>query len=94
MVLCNYLSNTDDTVTYAFGTTETDITGVITFDIKDGSYIIEKLPTKYEVYDRSIVRLFAKYREDFKKEFLRTRFLFKAIDDEYARSAPHTRSVD
>ena len=35
MVFCDYRSNTDKDVTYAYGASPEDITGVVTFHYKD-----------------------------------------------------------
>ena len=67
MVYCDYLSNTEDTVTYAYGGLVQDITGVLVFYLPDGAFDIEKEPDNSEVSIRYIYRLFNKYRSDFLK---------------------------
>ncbi len=65
MIYCDYISDTGDSVTYAFGGLVTDITGILTFNLSDGSFEIEKDPENSHVAIRYIIRLFFKYREDF-----------------------------
>ena len=67
MVYCDYISNTGNSVTYAFGGLVQDITGVIKFNLPDGSFDIEKEPEKSHVSIRYIYSLFNKYRADFLK---------------------------
>lgn len=67
MVYCDYISNTENSVTYAFGGLTRDITGVIKFNLPDGSFDIEKEPEKSHVSIRYLYSLFNKYRQDFLK---------------------------
>ena len=65
MVYCDYLSNTQDSVTYAFGGLVQDITGILKFNLSDGSVDIEKEPEQSHVNIRHIFQLYFKYRTDF-----------------------------
>lgn len=44
MVFCNYISNTDCTVTYAFGASSKDVTGQFVFDFVNGQLEIVREP--------------------------------------------------
>ena len=65
MVYANYISDTGDSVTYAFGGLVGDITGIVTFNLSDGSLDIEKEPENSHVSVRHLFSLFFKCRPDF-----------------------------
>lgn len=64
-VYCNYISDTGDSVTYAFGGLLDDITGIVTFNLAEGWFEIEREPDKEHVNIHSMFSLFFKYRNDF-----------------------------
>lgn len=55
MIFCHYISHTWDTVTYAYGATIDDITGVVVFHVwkEEGIEIIRK-PERYVILWRHI----------------------------------------
>lgn len=70
MVLCNYKEHTEYSVTYYYGSHTSDITGIITIYLDDGSFEIIKEPADGVVYPRSIRKLISKYWEAFsRREF-------------------------
>ena len=64
-VYCDYISDTGDSVTYAFGGATDDITGIVTFNLSDGSFDIEKEPDNCHIPIRYMYSLFFKYRDNF-----------------------------
>jgi len=78
MVCCNYIKSGDGTVTYAYGNRESDITGIITFDVADGSFTIEKEPENGTVYMRSLYKLATKYRKDFEQGIFKKKLAFES----------------
>lgn len=68
MVYCNYISNTNDTVTYSYGQTTDDITGELIFHFgkEEGIEIVRK-PEKYGVIGRQIHSLYGMHRKEFKQ---------------------------
>jgi len=77
MVYCDYMSNTGNSVTYAFGGLVQDITGVIKFNLTDGSFDIEKEPEQSHVAIRYLYRLFNKYRTDFLKGIFKPKISYE-----------------
>lgn len=77
MVYCNYMSDTGNSVTYAFGGLVQDITGVIRFNLSDGSFDIEKEPEKSHVSIRYLYSLFNKYRADFLKGIFKPKISYE-----------------
>lgn len=77
MVYCDYMSDTGNSVTYAFGGLVQDITGVIKFNLPDGSFDIEKEPEKFHVSIRYIYSLFNKYLSDFLKGIFKPKISYE-----------------
>jgi len=79
MVYCNYKMHTDDTVTYAYGQTISDITGELVFHFGDneGIEIIRK-PEKHAVIGRQIHSLYGMHREEFKKGIFKEKIAYEA----------------
>ena len=78
MICCNYISNNDEVVRYAYGGDSTDITGIIEFNV-DLKYFtkIKKQENSY-VSMRSINRLIGKYRSDFLKRVFKEKIAFES----------------
>lgn len=66
MVYCNYIRNSESSVTYAYGATVEDITGELVFDFKNDMIEINKDPEKGSVIPNHIKRLYGKYKKSFK----------------------------
>lgn len=67
MVYCNYISNTKDTATYAYGATTDDITGILVFNISNETIYVKKEPVKDSPTGLFLRKLYAKHRDNFKK---------------------------
>lgn len=78
MVFCNYRSNTDKDVTYAYGASPEDITGVVTFHYRDDLIEIEKAPDKEEPPARHISWLYKKHRNNFKNGIFKKKISFES----------------
>ncbi len=78
MVYANYISNTKDTVTYAFGGLVSDIRGIIVFDFANDRYAIEKEPEKVKAPERHIQRLYRKQRENFKRGLFNAKISYES----------------
>lgn len=68
MIYCHYISHTWDTVTYAYGATIDDITGVVVFHIwkEDGIEIVQK-PERYIVLQRYIQSVYHRHLDEFRR---------------------------
>ncbi|MBR0280295.1 MAG: hypothetical protein IJQ81_01735 [Oscillibacter sp.] len=77
MIYADYISDTGDSVTYAFGATIYDITGIVTFNLTEGWFEVEKEPDKEHVSIRYISRLFRKYRDDFYKGIFKPKISYE-----------------
>nr|DAD77104.1 MAG TPA: hypothetical protein [Siphoviridae sp. ct0d96] len=69
MVYCDYVSNTDSTVTYKYGASVDDITGTVVFHFLEGNEGIETVeePKKGEPWDVHMMRLYGKERRNFQR---------------------------
>ena len=69
MVYCNYVSNTDRTVTYQYGARVDDITGLLVFRFSEGEEGLEiiKEPEKASPWEVHVMRLYGKERKKFKQ---------------------------
>ena len=77
-ILCNYMCHDEATVTYAFGAVLEDITGVIRFNLADGSYEIVKWPEKTEVCPIVFRKLCSKYQADFANRIFKDKIAFQS----------------
>ena len=69
MVYCDYISNTNNTVTYAYGSRVDDITGKVIFDFsRDIIKIINSPKNSEDAPMRHIKRLYTKHRNKFKNK--------------------------
>ena len=68
MIYCHYISHIWDTVTYAYGATIDDITGVVVFHFwkEEGIEIIRK-PERYVILWRRIQSVYHRYLEEFRR---------------------------
>ena len=68
MIYCHYISHTWDTVTYAYGATIDDITGVVVFHFwkENGIEIVQK-PERYVVFQRYIQSVYRRHLEEFRR---------------------------
>ena len=68
MIYCHYISHTWDTVTYAYGATIDELTGVVVFHFwkEEGIEIIRK-PERYVVLWRHIQSVYHRYLEEFRR---------------------------
>lgn len=79
MVYCKYKSNTENTVTYAYGETIDDITGELIFHFgeNEGFEIIRK-PEKYPVITRQIHSLYGMHRKEFEQGIFKEKIAYEA----------------
>ena len=77
MVYCNYISNTNESVTYAYGARCDDITGEVIFDFGKDTIEVVKTPKMEEAPKRHIKSLYGKYSSDFKKGIFKQKISYE-----------------
>ena len=78
MVYCDYKSNTADSVTYAYGGLTSDITGEVVFNFRDGSFDVEKEPTRSSVPIRHLVWMYQNHKNEFIQGIFRPKLSFES----------------
>lgn len=65
MVYCKLISVDETTIKYAVGGLDSDITGELSVDKNDYSFMITKRPAKSVILDKHVDRLLRKHRSEF-----------------------------
>lgn len=78
MVYCDYISNINNTVTYAYGSRVDDITGKVIFDFSsDVIEIINSPNSSEDAPVRHIKRLYTKHRNKFKNKIFNKKISYE-----------------
>ena len=78
MVYCDYIGNTNNTVTYSYGSRVDDITGNVIFDFCDDTIEIINSPKNSEDAPmRHIKRLYTKHRNKFKNKIFNKKISYE-----------------
>lgn len=78
MVYCNYVKNTNDSVTYAYGGTVNDITGEVIFCFTEDVVEVTKVPKTEDAPKRHIMRLYGAQRDNFLKGIFKEKISYES----------------
>lgn len=78
MVYCNYVKNTNDSVTYAYGGTVNDITGEVVFRFTEDAVEVTKVPKTEDAPKRHIMRLYGAQRDNFRKGIFKEKISYES----------------
>ena len=77
MVYCDYVSNTESTVTYRYGASVDDITGVVIFHFLDDMIELAQDPKLESPPERHVHSLYGLNREKFRKGIFREKISYE-----------------
>lgn len=78
MVYCNYIKNTENSVTYAYGGLTKDITGELVFHFKTDVIEIVKTPDMEDAPSRHIKRLYGAQKNNFSKGVFKDKISYES----------------